>query len=424
MAGAAEKWADKMNLTVFEPLKFKESWKLENYLKIGGYEAWKKILAEKPTRRDRHRPGEGLGPARPRRRGIPHRHEVELHAAQVAGAEVRGVQLGRVRARHLPRPRHPALQPAFADRGHGHRRLLHDRHRGLQLHPRRVPRRARAALRSGGEGSLCRRVVRQEHPGLRRRLRSVHRGRRRRLHLRRGDRAARFARRQAGQAALQAAVPGRLRPVRRADHHQQHAELRLGAHHPAQGRGLVREARRAECRRHGDLLGVRPRQQARQLRSADGHSVRGPARDCRRREGRPQAQGRDSRRLVGVRVARGKDPGREHGLRLAEGRGFVGGFGRGHRHGRDHLHGEGARAPVALLQERVLRPVHAVPRRHRLDESRDPPDHGGAGRRRPTCSCWSTSRAASKATPSARWAMPPRGRCRASSSISATSSNT
>src|SRR5215204_4726882 len=50
MAGALEKWQDKMNLTVFEPLKLKESWKLENYLKIGGYEAWKKILAEKPAR--------------------------------------------------------------------------------------------------------------------------------------------------------------------------------------------------------------------------------------------------------------------------------------------------------------------------------------------------------------------------------------
>src|SRR5262245_23126008 len=49
MAGALEKWQDKMNLTVFEPLKLKESWKLENYLKIGGYDAWKKILAEKPT---------------------------------------------------------------------------------------------------------------------------------------------------------------------------------------------------------------------------------------------------------------------------------------------------------------------------------------------------------------------------------------
>ncbi len=50
MAGALEKWKDRMNLTVFEPLKFPESWKLENYLKAGGYDAWKKILAEKPTR--------------------------------------------------------------------------------------------------------------------------------------------------------------------------------------------------------------------------------------------------------------------------------------------------------------------------------------------------------------------------------------
>jgi NADH-quinone oxidoreductase subunit F len=49
MPGALEKWQDRMNLTVFEPLKFPESWKLENYLKIGGYDAWKKILAEKPT---------------------------------------------------------------------------------------------------------------------------------------------------------------------------------------------------------------------------------------------------------------------------------------------------------------------------------------------------------------------------------------
>ena len=56
-----------------------------------------------------------------------------------------------------------------------------------------------------------------------------------------------------------------------------------------------------------------------------------------------------SRRFVGVRAAGRQDHGREHGLRLAEGRRLVGRFGRGHRHGRDHLHGEGARAPVALL---------------------------------------------------------------------------
>ena len=40
---------------------------------------------------------------------------------------------------------------------------------------------------------------------------------------------------------------------------------------------------------------------------------------------------------------------------------------RGDRDGRDHLHGARARAHRALLLRRVVRPVHAVPRRHRLD---------------------------------------------------------
>ena len=31
----------------FDTLQFDEPWTLENYLKTGGYEAWKKILAEK-----------------------------------------------------------------------------------------------------------------------------------------------------------------------------------------------------------------------------------------------------------------------------------------------------------------------------------------------------------------------------------------
>ena len=50
-----------------------ESWKLETYRKIGGYEAWKTILAEKTHARADHRAGEGVGPARPRRRGLPDR---------------------------------------------------------------------------------------------------------------------------------------------------------------------------------------------------------------------------------------------------------------------------------------------------------------------------------------------------------------
>jgi NADH-quinone oxidoreductase subunit F len=55
----------------------------------------------------------------------------------------------------------------------------------------------------------------------------------RRLHLRRRNRAARIARRQEGPAALQAAVPGELRPVRQADHDQQHRNVRRGAVHLA-----------------------------------------------------------------------------------------------------------------------------------------------------------------------------------------------
>ena len=41
-------------------------------------------------------------------------------------------------------------------------------------------------------------------------------------------------------------------------------------------------------------------------------------------------------------------------------------LGRHHRDGRDHLHGLGGEEPAALLQARVVRQVHAVPRRRRL----------------------------------------------------------
>ena len=44
------KWDDKRNLVCFEALQHPESWKLANYRKIGGYEAWEKILAEKTPR--------------------------------------------------------------------------------------------------------------------------------------------------------------------------------------------------------------------------------------------------------------------------------------------------------------------------------------------------------------------------------------
>jgi NADH-quinone oxidoreductase subunit F len=43
-------YADKMNLVVFEPLQLERPWALDTYRSIGGYDVWKKILQEKPTR--------------------------------------------------------------------------------------------------------------------------------------------------------------------------------------------------------------------------------------------------------------------------------------------------------------------------------------------------------------------------------------
>lgn len=39
-----------LNEVCYKTLEFKEPWTLENYLKIGGYEAWKRILKDKPPR--------------------------------------------------------------------------------------------------------------------------------------------------------------------------------------------------------------------------------------------------------------------------------------------------------------------------------------------------------------------------------------
>ncbi len=85
-------WDDKRNLTCFEPLKYERSWTLEVYQRIGGYEAWKKILAEKTPREQIIEHGQGLGTARPRRRRLPDGRQVELHAAHCAHAEIRGLQ--------------------------------------------------------------------------------------------------------------------------------------------------------------------------------------------------------------------------------------------------------------------------------------------------------------------------------------------
>ncbi|MCC7462885.1 MAG: NADH-quinone oxidoreductase subunit NuoF [Gammaproteobacteria bacterium] len=43
-------WTDKLNLVCFEPLQAERSWTLATYQQFGGYQAWRRILAEKPPR--------------------------------------------------------------------------------------------------------------------------------------------------------------------------------------------------------------------------------------------------------------------------------------------------------------------------------------------------------------------------------------
>ena len=165
--------------------------------------------------------GQGLRPARPRRRRLPDRHEVGLHPAGRRQAALPGGQRRRVRAGHLQG--HPADdgQPAHAGRGRDHhaRYAIRANHafiyvRGEVLH---VVRRLQRAV----AGGLPRRPPRQGHPRLRLRPRRRRARRRRRLHLRRGDRAARLARGPPRPAAAAPAVPRRRRPLRQPDGDQQ-----------------------------------------------------------------------------------------------------------------------------------------------------------------------------------------------------------
>ena len=103
-----------------------------------------------------------------------------------------------------------------------------------------------------------------------------------------------------------------------------------------------------------------------QLRGADGHAVLEAARTRRWRARRPGAEGGDPRRLVRPGAARVDHDEHHDGLRRHRQGRLDARLRRRHRDGRDPLHGQEPAAPELLLPARELRPVHAVPRGHRL----------------------------------------------------------
>ena len=108
---------------------------------------------------------QGLGPARPRRRGLPHRPEVGLPAQAGRRPALPGGQRRRVRAGHLQGHPADAGDPALPDRGRDHHPLRD-----------RLPSRrsstcaARSCTSTGGCSGrgrrLRRRLPRREHPRL------------------------------------------------------------------------------------------------------------------------------------------------------------------------------------------------------------------------------------------------------------------
>ena len=223
---------------------------------LAEYEAVGGLHRAAPRARDDagrdHRRARRVEPARPRRRVLPDRAQVELRpeARPEPAAPLPRRQRGRVRARHVQGPRDHAPRPVPLPRGLPDRRARDRVEARVRLHPRRVRARVRGArlgARADAQGEAARRRDDRPPP------------RRRRLHLRRGDRAARVARGPARPAADEAAVPGDRGPLRLADRGQQRrVDHDRDADH-RDGRRGVREARRRELDRHAGLLALRQR---------------------------------------------------------------------------------------------------------------------------------------------------------------------
>ena len=191
-------------------------------------------------------------------------------------------------------------------------------------------------------------------------------------------------------------------------------------HIVANGRRLVPRLRHREEPRHHDLRRVGPRGAPGPLRAAARHAprrdrLRARAAACpsgRKREGRDPRRhvdadpaGRPARRADGERVpARAQDHARHR---------------RHHGDGRDHLHGARRVRDLVLLPRRVLRPVHAVPRGHRLDPQDRRAHRARRRARRTTSTSCSTSRPRWRARRSAPSPTPRPGRCRACCATSA-----
>ncbi len=187
-----------------------------------------------------------------------------------------------------------------------------------------------------------------------------------------------------------------------------HRVVRLDGHREVQGL------------RH--LLAVRPRDEPRPVRGAARHHPARADRPGRRDPRGAPAEVLDARRLLDPAADR-RAPRRAPRLRGRRRRGLDARHPRPADLRRDHLRRPGHAAVDGVLQARVLRQVHAVPRGHVVAGAGAGQAGAGRSARRPTSTCCSTSATTSPAGRSARspTVRPRRSRARSSSSATSTS---
>jgi hypothetical protein len=355
------------------------AWRLADYVKRGGYSALRRILEEKhdagivinEVKKSvlRGRGGAGF-PTGLKWSFMPRSFPGDKYVVCNSDEGEPGTFKDRDILRYNPHSVIEGWPSRFCD----------GRRAWLQLHPRRSLGDLRA-LRRGARRSASGGLPRQQPARFGFRLRALCASRLRRLHLRRGNGAARVDRRQEGTASFQAAVPGSPSASTASRRRSTTPRPLPRSRTSSTSVASLSRSRQGEQRRHQAVLGFGSRQPARQLRNSARDAVRHPARNGRWHARRSAAEGLHPRRLVGAGGAGAGDDGLHDGLRFDQQGRLDARLGRGHRHGRNDLHGESAGAPFLLLLRRILRAVHALSRRNQLAvQGRAPHRTPGKGR--------------------------------------------
>ena len=330
----------------------------------------------------RRHDGQGLRPARPRRRRLPDGHEVGLPARARRRPALPRRQRGRVRAGDLQG--HPAHdgQPAAPHRGRDHH---------VATRSAATTRSSTCAARSCTCTAACCAPIEEAYAAgyLGKDILgsgydldiTVHAGAGAYIC---GEETALLDSLEGlrGQPRLKPPFPAVAGPVRAADRREQRRVDRVGARHRRRRRRTGSQSMGTEQSTGHGLFSLSGHvDAARPVRGAARHHAARAARHGRRHPRGPRAEVLDARRLVDADLHR-RAPRRPARLRVGRRGRLDARHARAADLRRDHLGGPRGDAVDRVLQARVVRQVHAVPRGHVLAHAGAAAPRGRAGHER------------------------------------------